>query len=277
LQVVLFTASVQPAPEIHAHRGGPLVDGVPAFAEQTMPAFHHSALAQRATLELDVKLTRDGVPVVLHDEAVDRTTDGSGRLCDLDLGAFAGCRADLLGTGAVTTRVAPFIALPTFEEVLTFAREHAVRLNVEVKNEQHHSDFDPSSRAADVVARMIAASKFPQERLQIQSFWAGDLDLAREHLPRVTLGLLNRPPHHDSAIVYASASGYQVLGPQWPVKRKYVERAHEAGLRVIPFTLNDPADIRKAARIGCDGIITDDPVAARKALAKARRRPATAA
>jgi glycerophosphoryl diester phosphodiesterase len=242
-----------------------------------MPAFHHSALAQRATLELDVKVTRDGVPVVLHDEAVDRTTDGSGRLCDLDLDAFARCRADVLGTGAVTTRVAPFVCLPTLDEVLTFAREHAVALNIEIKNEQHHADFDPSSHAAGIVARAIAASKVPQERLQVQSFWAGDLDVAREHVPRATLGLLNRPPHHDSAIVYAAASGYQVLGPQWPVKRRYVERAHEAGLRVIPFTLNDPAEIRKAARIGCDGIITDDPVTARKALAKATRRPATAA
>jgi len=252
------------------------VDGVPAFAEQTMPAFHHSALAQRATLELDVKLTRDGVPVVLHDEAVDRTTDGTGRLCELDLPDFARCRADVLGTGATTTRVAPFVGLPTLDEVLAFARQHAVALNVEIKNEQHHGDFDPTSRAADVIARTIAAAKVPQQRLQVQSFWPGDLDVARAHLPRATLGFLARPPHHDSAIVYAAASGYHVLGPQWPVKRTYVERAHEAGLKVIPFTLNDPADLRKAARIGCDGVITDDPVAARKAIAKARRRAAAA-
>ena len=74
---------MRPSPEIHAHRGGPLVGGIPAFAEQTMPAFHHAAFAQRAVLELDVKLTSDRVPVVIHDPTVDRTTDGSGRVQDL--------------------------------------------------------------------------------------------------------------------------------------------------------------------------------------------------
>ena len=252
--------------------------GVPVFAEQTMPAFHHSGLAQRAVLELDVKLTRDGVPVVLHDPTLDRTTDGSGRLDETDVAAFTACRADVLGTGPVTTPVAPFVGLPTLADVLAFALEHAVALNVEVKNEPRHADFDPSSRAAGVIARAIADSGFAQQRLQVQSFWPGDLDAVRLHLPQATLGLLTRPPHHDSAIVFAAASGLHVLGAQWPVSRRFVDRAHDAGLRVVPFTLNDPAAIREAARIGCDGIITDDPVTARAALTEPEvaRRPAAA-
>ena len=153
--------------------------GVPAFAEQTMPAFHHAALAQRAVLELDVKLTRDGVPVILHDERLDRTTDRRGRLCETDLADFLACRADVLGTGIACTPVAPFVGLPTLDEVLRFAREHAVALNVEIENEPVHGDFDPTSAGAEVIARAIADSKVPQERLQVQSFWPGDLDAAR--------------------------------------------------------------------------------------------------
>ena len=72
-----------PSREIHAHGGGPLVGGVPAFAEGTLPAFHRARLAQRAVCERDVRLTRDRVPVVVHDETVDRTTDGTGRVCEL--------------------------------------------------------------------------------------------------------------------------------------------------------------------------------------------------
>jgi glycerophosphoryl diester phosphodiesterase len=255
-----------PSPEIHAHRGGPLVGGVPVFAEQTMPAFHHAALAQRAVLELDVKLTRDRVPVVVHDETIDRTTDGTGRVQDLTAAELRAWRADVLGTGLVTTRVAPFAEVPTFAEVLAFARDHGVALNVELKNLPEHADFDPTPACAHTVAEVIAASRFPLQRLQLQSFWPADLEALRERLPGATFSFLVRPPHHEGSIVIAAASGYGVIGPQWPVERSFVERAHAAGLRVIPFTLNTPADVRTAAAIGADGIITDDPVMARAAL-----------
>ena len=263
---------MRPIPEIHAHRGGPLVGGVPAFAEQTMPAFHHSAFAQRAVLELDVKLTRDRVPVVVHDPTVDRTTDGSGRVRDLTAAELGELRADVLGTARVTTRVAPFVALPTLAEVLGFARDNGVALNIEIKNLPEDTDFDPTSDCAETIGRVIAASRFPQQRLQVQSFWSADLDTVRGLLPRATYGFLTRPPHHPSEIVYAAASGYEVIGPEWPVKRSFVERAHAAGLRVVPFTLNEPADVRKAARIGVAGITPDEPVMARKALNKQARR-----
>ena len=65
-------------PEIHAHRGGSVVDGVPTFAEETLPAFRHAWVRERAVLELDVKLTADRVPVVIHDDTMDRTTTCAG-------------------------------------------------------------------------------------------------------------------------------------------------------------------------------------------------------
>jgi glycerophosphoryl diester phosphodiesterase len=257
---------MRPPPEIHAHRGGPLVAGVPAFAEQTMPAFHHAGLAQRARLELDVKLTRDRVPVVVHDETVERTTDGRGRVADLTLAELRACRADVLGTAGVTTRVDAFTALPTLEEVLAFARDHGVALNVEVKNLPEHTDFDATGAFATTVAEVIAASRFPVQRLQVQSFWPADLETVGSLLPGATLALLVRPPHHASAVIYAAAAGYDVIAPAWPVSKGFVTDAHGAGLRVVTFTLNAPEDVREAARVGIDGIITDDPVMARRAL-----------
>ena len=241
-----------------------------------MPAFHHAALAHRAVLELDVRLSRDRVPIVVHDETVDRTTDGCGRVGDLTAAELRACRADVLGTAHATTRVAPFVALPTLEEVLVFARDHGVALNIEIKNLPEHADFDPTSACADTIADVIAASRFPQQRLQVQSFWPADLDAVARRLPATTLSFLVRAPHHQSAIVYAAASGYRVIGPEWPVRRGFVERAHAAGLRVIPFTVNDPGQIRKAVRIGVDGIITDDPATARRAIAEQTRRLAAA-
>ena len=240
--------------------------GAPAFAEQTMPAFHHAGLAQRARLELDVKLTRDRVPVVVHDVTVDRTTDGSGRVADLTLEELRACRADVLGTAGVTARIDAFTGLPTLEEVLVFARDHGVALNVEVKNLPEHADFDPTPGFATVVAETIATSRFPVQRLQVQSFWPADLETVAALLPGATLALLALGPHHASTVVYAASAGYDVIAPEWPVTRSFVIDAHGAGLRVIPFTLNAAAEVRQAARIGVDGIITDDPVMARRVL-----------
>src|SRR5919197_4378587 len=73
------------SPYIHAHRGGPLehLDGseVPAYPENTLPAFEHAA-RKGFVLELDVKLTADRVPVVIHDATLDRTTDCRGLVAE---------------------------------------------------------------------------------------------------------------------------------------------------------------------------------------------------
>ena len=80
--------------EIHAHRAGPLSDGVVVDAEQTLPAFARTWSEQRVTCELDVRFTADGVAVVFHDPDLRRMTGMRGRLHELDLSAFRALRTD---------------------------------------------------------------------------------------------------------------------------------------------------------------------------------------
>src|SRR5918999_3783179 len=73
------------APAIHAHRGGSVLAGVPTYPEETMSAFRNAA-REGWWLELDAKLTRDGVPVVIHDATLDRTTTCSGAVVEKTVG-----------------------------------------------------------------------------------------------------------------------------------------------------------------------------------------------
>ena len=89
LALLLFAPAAQAAvPAVQAHRGGPVLAGVPTFPEETMPAFRNAAEELGVVLELDAKLTKDGVPVVIHDATLDRTTNCTGAVVEKTLPVF---------------------------------------------------------------------------------------------------------------------------------------------------------------------------------------------
>jgi glycerophosphoryl diester phosphodiesterase len=133
-------------PEIHAHRGGTVVKGKPLFAEESIRAYRHAA-RDGFVLELDAKLTEDGVPVALHDATLDRTTN-----CGGELRTF------------------------TIAELLSFARGSGAEVNLEIKNVPTDPDFDSTPGYANRVMDVVLASRIPRSQLLIQSFIAGNLD-----------------------------------------------------------------------------------------------------
>jgi glycerophosphoryl diester phosphodiesterase len=116
--LVCISASAQAAPPpIHAHRGGPVLDGTPRFPENTLSAFRNAARAGYV-LEMDAKLTRDRIPVVLHDATLDRTTTCTGEVADKTLAEVRACRADVLGSpgnGLATARANATEPVPTLQ------------------------------------------------------------------------------------------------------------------------------------------------------------------
>src|SRR5512132_2316819 len=83
--------------QIHAHRGGTVSNGKPTFSEESLDAYRHAA-ANGFVLEVDAKLTKDGVPVAIHDATVDRTTTCTGEVRSFTLDALRACRSDVLGS-----------------------------------------------------------------------------------------------------------------------------------------------------------------------------------
>ena len=174
-------------PPIHAHRGGPLEFGKPTYGENTLPAFR--AAARRGfVLELDAKLTKDGVPVVIHDATLDRTTPCTGQVNARTYAELlADCRSDILGTDANFVQLGPNdrrrARIPTLSEVLALARFTGARVNLEIKNQPGDADFDNTSAFANAVIDAVERSGFPPSRLIVQSFWFPNLELVKQRIP----------------------------------------------------------------------------------------------
>jgi glycerophosphoryl diester phosphodiesterase len=256
------------APEVQAHRGGSLSNGVPLYPENTLPAFE-AAAAGGYTIELDVSRALDGM-IVIHDPTLERTTVCSGQVRMRTLALLRNCPSDVLGSPGSSLGGVQVpglrVPLPRVEEVLALAKRTGARLSIETKNVPTESDFDVTMRVAFGLAKAIKASGLPPSQLVVQSFWPPNLDVIELLLPRVPTALLTLSALNDAAPLYAKARGYEWVSPQWPVKASTVSLAHKLGVRVVPFTLNRAADVQAAAAAGVDAVITDDPPMATAAL-----------
>jgi glycerophosphoryl diester phosphodiesterase len=263
--------------ELHAHRGAPLENGVPVASENTVSASERAAARWRPDyVEFDVKYTADGVPVNLHDPTLDRTTVCTGRVDEHTLAELRECPIDMIGTGEegdpTFQRIAnPTETIPTLRQMLRFSQRTGTKLNVEVKNVPTDVDFTPDSAAfvdpiIDIIDEMGMLSR---EHVLIQTFWPPDLDRAAERIAELVPDPERRPFLHvltlrgfsEAAIPTAVTQGYDGIGPQWPLvgdPGAFVDSARAAGLRVVPWTINDAEEIAAAIEAGVDGVITDD-------------------
>lgn len=227
-----------PTPVIFAHRGAS------AYApENTLAAFELAREQGANAIELDVKLSADGVPVVFHDPTLDRRTNGSGTLADFNLAALQKLDA---GDGQ---------RIPTLDQV--FERlGRSLFINVELTNYT-----TPKDDLVDKVAELVKAHQM-QSHILFSSFLPKNLKRAAELLPDVPRGLLALP---RGLGILARTLGfrsplYQAVHPNLKnTSRRMIAAAHKRGQRVHVWTVNDPADMRQLAEWGADGIFTDDP------------------
>ena len=266
--LLILAPAASAAPSLHAHRGGTMVDGRALFAEETLPAYRHAA-RDGFVLEVDAKLTRDGVPVAIHDATLDRTTDCTGEVRSFTLAALRRCRPDVLGSpgsGLPVRRVSPRGRIATIAQVLGYARRAGAGVNLEIKNVPTDPDFDSTPAYANRVMDVVLRSRLPRRQLLIQSFIPDNLDAARRRLPGVATSLLSLNATADAFLDLAVANRYRWISPEWPVSRDYVRRAHAERRLVAPYTLDRAGQVRAAAGAGVDALITDDPIAAGRAL-----------
>jgi glycerophosphoryl diester phosphodiesterase len=262
--------------ELHAHRGGPLENGSPVASENSIGAAERAAARWRPDyVEIDVKYTADGVPVNIHDPTLDRTTVCTGRIDEHTLAELSECPIDVIGTGeagdATFRRIAdPTEGVPTLREMLRFSQRTGTRLNVEIKNVPNDADFTSDSAAFvdPIIDAIHEMGMLSRDHVLIQSFWPPDLDRAAARIAELVPDPDRRPFVHlltlqgfEGAVPFAAGQGYDGIGPQWPPAgdpEAFVDSAHAAGLRVVPWTLNEADEIAEAIVAGADGVITDD-------------------
>lgn len=228
-------------PKIIAHRGAS------AHApENTMAAFQLALEKKADGFELDVMLTMDNQIVVIHDDTVDRTTNGSGRVRDMTLEEIQSLEA---GDGE---------KVPSLKEVFERFGGHCL-INIELKN--YSSPFD--SLPIDV-ARLVKAYDLEKSVL-ISSFNPFNLRRFRRQTPEADLGLITLTNTAKNWIWRLFQ--YEALHPQFnDVDETLVHGLHARSLQVNVWTADEPAEIRRLAALNVDVIITNTPQRAREVL-----------
>ena len=244
-------------PLVIAHRGG-----AGLWPENTLYAFERAVESGADVIETDVRLTSDGALVLVHDETVERTTDGAGRVGDLTLAALkrldAGYRWSPDGG-----RTFPFrgrgLTIPTLQEA--FARTGGVRFNLEPKAE---SDALVGSLCPALRAHGMA------ERVVVGSFRHASLEQFRRACPEVATSASPSEASRFLAMYKAGLAGSysptmqalqvpEYAGGMRVLTREFVEAAHGRNLQVHAWTVNGVEDMRRLLDLGVDGIMTDYP------------------
>jgi glycerophosphoryl diester phosphodiesterase len=248
-----------------AHRGG--VREVP---ENTAVAFRETAKRYpNILLETDVRMTKDGHLVLLHDETVDRTTNGTGKIGDLTLAQVrkldAGYRFTLDGTTFPWRGKGVRIA--TLEEALDAAPRHRFELDLKT--------VEVAERTAATLKRKSAVN-----RVLLASFVPAAMSAARKALPEAAtcydftngarlLAALRGPNWDDYKPEADALSMMKEQVPQFRLTPEEIAKVRAKGIRFQIHTLDEPVEIRQWLAIGVDSILTDRPeILAEEAMAK---------
>ena len=222
---------------IWAHRGASA-----AAPENTMAAFRAAAAAGVDGIELDVHLSRDDVPVVIHDETVDRTTDGHGRISALPVGQLR-----QLDAGGWFSPSFAGETVPTLDEVFAWAADR-LRLNVEIK----------AVPAGLAVIELLRA--YPLARVLISSFDHALLERLRLLNPDLPLGFLVDSHFWGRAIRRAVGCRAESVHPRYDLlSRPLMAACRRHGLAVHCWTVDRPDVCNSLRRLGAAGIFTNDP------------------
>lgn len=229
-----------------AHRGGGSL-----APENTLAAMRVGYTHGYRMVEFDVKLSGDGALILMHDDTVDRTTNGSGRVAGMTSGELA-----RLDAGHGVREVMPqFIGepVPTLEAVVRYCLANQMAINIEIKPCPGRERETGAAVAVDLLRLWRGADMAPL----ISSFSEATLEAAREFAPALPRALLqdkltadwqDRLARFDCVALDAN---YLELTPE------VIQTAHDNGYRVACYTPNDPVWARDLAGWGVDCLITD--------------------
>ena len=252
-----FFAQFEHQPLVMAHQGGKGLR-----PENTLGAFEHAVALGVDVLEMDIHTTADGVPVVMHDETVDGTTNGTGPILSFSLAELKELDAGYDWTsddGQTFPYRGQGITVPTVEEV--FAAFPGMPMNIEIKQEvpsmvapfcQLIRDYERADRVLVASFHEETIAEFREECPEVATSTGTNETVMLYALSRLFLEATYGAPA-DAAQVPEYRSGLHVLAP------RFVDAAHNRNLEVHAWTINDEADMERMIALGVDGIITDYP------------------
>ena len=258
-------------PLIIAHRGGADI-----FPENTMVAFEGAAMIGVDMLEMDFQLTSDNRLITMHDDTVDRTTNGTGLVIDMTLEEILNLDASAKFTNLTGGNPWNESHLPpvTIEDILDRFIDSPHRLSLEIKNEGEAGEI-----AAEIMFQEIENREM-EDRIEVGSFHIESIQAFREIsggtittsgveseirkciiIPMLQLDRWWMDPGQVSILQIPTEGGGFDLATEG-----VVNRAHQHGQAVQYWTINDREMMEHLIDIGADGIMTDDPILLRQAI-----------
>ena len=213
-----------------------------------MAAFREAIAAGADGIEFDVRLTRDSVPVIIHDSTLRRTTGLSHRIADLTLSELENLN----------------VGVPTLEELLTLFESNDLVLNLEMKSDS----ASEHTALAEACCRLINEHSL-KERVIVSCFDLAAIKLVKSIDSEIKTAALFEPSlsnlsmlSNERMINQAIAVGASALALHHRLARKeLIDKAKLLGWSVAVWTVDDPAWIERARSIGVDALITNNPAA----------------
>jgi glycerophosphoryl diester phosphodiesterase len=245
-------------PTNFAHRGASS-----RAPENTLEAFRLAILWGAGGLELDVHMTSDGRIVVIHDDSVDRTTEGTGLVRRMTLHEVQSLDAGYRFTpdgGTTYPYRGRGVRVPELGEVLCEFPDHKV--NIDVKEEQPGVEaiLLETIKNAGAGDRVLVVSEMPAVVERVRKLARNSISTGASRqeirdfyrLSRLRLEFLVRPPY-DALQVPVEYGGREVVTP------RFVKAAHDRGVRVDVWTIDEPEEMRRLLDLGADVIMTNRP------------------
>jgi glycerophosphoryl diester phosphodiesterase len=216
--------------------------------ENTIPALQGALDSSLDFVETDLQLTADGVPVLIHDETVDRTTDGSGAVVDL---TFSQLRT--LDAGSWYSPAFAGVRVPSFDEFLAIFQSSEKQALLELKG------FWTEDEVRLVVGKLAASGA--THRVTFASFDFTTLMNLRSAAPEIPRVIIQRLLPADPVALAEHFHAIAILTSPGSVEADHdaVADMHAAGLGLLLYTLNSKQRWSEALELGVDGIITDRP------------------
>ena len=226
--------------------------------QNTLPAFQKALDIGCDGFETDVHLSKDGVPVICHNDTIDATSDGSGAISDLTLEQLKS-----YDFGSYFSKEFAGTTLPTLDEFLELAKTGGLKiLNIELKKEPD------DARRDELVTKTLDA---------VEQHGLNDILLISSFCPKILKLVKQKNPVIQTAYLYPFGYFHAIQVVLPPILRmkdlncaashphkasiigNYVDQCHKNGLAVNVWTVDEAEEIRKMLRAGVDGIITDCP------------------
>ncbi len=208
--------------------------------ENTIPSFIKAIELNANGIELDVHVCKSGELVVIHDETVDRTTNGTGSVASYSLSELK------------ELRINQNLQIPTLEEVLAVCVNLQL-INIELKGR------NTAQAVCDCIENHIQLHGWNYENFIVSSFHQQELEHVAQYNNKIPLGILS-DKSVEHALEWAQLYNAQAIHPHFSLLTpENVTLAHQKGYKIYTWTVNNLVDIERMKQLKVQGIITDFP------------------